>query len=78
MPKVARFLLALALATTSLPALAQQPEHVTTLDTVYVTGHARVPIAAIEVKKAELVVRLAELRQPFATRVGDAVRSAPF
>jgi hypothetical protein len=78
MPKVARFLLALAFATTSLPALAQQPEHVTTLDTVYVTGHARVPIAAIEVKRVAPTVRLTELRQPFATRVGEAVCGAPF
>ncbi len=45
---------------------------------VIVTGHRLAPSAAIELTKAKPRVALAELKQPLASRVADAVAKDPF
>jgi len=69
------------------PAMAQDgvpksksraPRGVITLAEVTITGRIQKPIAAVDVARIRPKLTLSELRQPFVTRITDAIYKDPF
>jgi hypothetical protein len=63
------------------PAAAQeaaQPGRVVTISEVTIVGRIQKPIAAVDVSRIQPRLTLAELRQPFLQRIGEAVFRSPF
>jgi hypothetical protein len=76
---VASALAASALLAVSAPAHAQKKGgNVITIGEVTIVGRVQKPIASVDVSKIQPKLTLAELRQPFLTRIEDAVGRDPF
>jgi len=57
---------------------ARAPRGVITLAEVTITGRIQKPIAAVDVAKLRPMLTLSELRQPFLSRISEAIFKAPF
>jgi len=68
----------LMLASTAVPAFAQQKGRVVTISEVTIVGRVQKPIAAVDVSRIQPKLTLAELRQPFLDRIERAIYRAPF
>jgi hypothetical protein len=78
-PLLTSALLAAALVVLATPAHAQKKGgNVITIGEVTIVGRVQKPIASVDVSKIQPKLTLAELRQPFLTRIEDAVGRDPF
>lgn len=73
--KLGMVLLTLALTT---PAFAQKKGRVVTISEVTIVGRVQKPIAAVDVSRIQPKLTLAELRQPFLSRIEKALYRTPF
>lgn len=60
------------------PALAQSKGRVVTISEVTIVGRVQKPIAAVDVSRIQPKLTLAELRQPFLSRIEKALSRDPF
>jgi hypothetical protein len=59
-------------------AFAQDKNRVITITEVTIVGRVQKPIASVDVNKIQPKLTLAELRQPFLTRIEEATIKDPF
>lgn len=59
-------------------AHAQKKSRVVTIREVTIVGRIQKPIAAVDVSRIQPKLTLAELRQPFAQRIEEAIYRSPF
>jgi hypothetical protein len=57
---------------------SRAPRGVITLAEVTITGRIQKPIAAVDVARIRPKLTLSELRQPFVTRITEAIYKDPF
>lgn len=62
----------------SSPALAQKKGRVITISEVTIVGRVQKPIAAVDVSRIQPKLTLAELRQPFLSRIEKVISRDPF
>lgn len=67
----------LALAFAS-PVFAQKKGRVITISEVTIVGRVQKPIAAVDVSRIQPKLTLAELRQPFLSRIEKVISRDPF
>jgi hypothetical protein len=60
------------------PALAQKKGRVVTISEVTIVGRVQKPIAAVDVSRIQPKLTLAELKQPFVSRIERALYRTPF
>jgi hypothetical protein len=60
------------------PASGQEKGRVVTISEITIVGRIQKPIAAVDVSRIQPKLALAELRQPFLSRIEEAVYRAPF
>jgi hypothetical protein len=70
--------LATSAASAQQPGGAQTAPGVLKLGVIEIVGRVQKPIASIDVGKIPPKLTLAELRQPFITRIEDAIQHDPF
>jgi hypothetical protein len=81
-----RFVLALTALSTLLVATSAEAQEadggsqrgVITLAEVKITGRIQKPIAAVDVNRIQPKLTLSELRQPFLSRIEQAIYAEPF
>ena len=69
--------LAIGIALSS-PASAQKKGRVITISEVTIVGRVQKPIAAVDVSRIQPKLTLAELRQPFLSRIEKVISRDPF
>jgi hypothetical protein len=75
----ALFLVAVAACMAFAPeAAAQKKGRVITISEVTIVGRVQKPIAAVDVSRIQPKLTLAELRQPFLSRIEKAISRDPF
>jgi hypothetical protein len=62
----------------SSPASAQKKGRVITISEVTIVGRVQKPIAAVDVSRIQPKLTLAELRQPFLSRIEKVISRDPF
>lgn len=73
------FVLAIAAGMAISPdATAQKKGRVITISEVTIVGRVQKPIAAVDVSRIQPKLTLAELRQPFLSRIEKAISRDPF
>jgi hypothetical protein len=73
------FVLAIAACMALSPdAAAQKKGRVITISEVTIVGRVQKPIAAVDVSRIQPKLTLAELRQPFLSRIEKAISRDPF
>lgn len=77
MQRLAFSLLAMTLAFAS-PSFAQKKGRVITISEVTIVGRVQKPIAAVDVSRIQPKLTLAELRQPFLSRIEKVISRDPF
>lgn len=60
------------------PASAQKKGRVITISEVTIVGRVQKPIAAVDVSRIQPKLTLAELRQPFLSRIEKVISRDPF
>jgi hypothetical protein len=75
----ALFVLAIAACMAVAPEVkAQKKGRVITISEVTIVGRVQKPIAAVDVSRIQPKLTLAELRQPFLSRIEKAISRDPF